>query len=89
MSSERIDIGDNNAIEFTGKRSKPGQWGLLWYHHRPDTGEECGIGGISWDPDDRVHWDLVSLDPLTVSPSLLCQTCGAHGFIRDGRWVKA
>jgi hypothetical protein len=28
-------------------------------------------------------------DPLTISPSLLCEVCGWHGFVRDGKWVPA
>jgi hypothetical protein len=32
---------------------------------------------------------LVSEEPLTVSPSLLCPRCQCHGFIRDGRWSPA
>lgn len=34
-------------------------------------------------------WDVVSEDPLTLSPSLACGTCGHHGWIRDGQWVPA
>lgn len=34
-------------------------------------------------------WRVESWDPLTISPSLLCLTCGDHGFIRAGRWVRA
>ncbi len=30
-----------------------------------------------------------SVDPLTVSPSVLCPDCSLHGFIRDGRWQPA
>jgi hypothetical protein len=33
-------------------------------------------------------WDVLSGEPLTLSPSLLCH-CGDHGYIRDGRWVPA
>jgi hypothetical protein len=46
-------------------------------------------------------WQVQSFDPLTVSPSLLCKApvyndegtvigeCNDHGFIREGRWVRA
>ncbi len=34
-------------------------------------------------------WTLVSREPLTLAPSLLCRACGDHGFIREGRWVPA
>lgn len=30
---------------------------------------------------------LVSDDPVTVTPSILCPDCGPHGFITEGRWV--
>lgn len=26
---------------------------------------------------------------VTVSPSILCDDCGTHGFVRDGKWVAA
>lgn len=34
------------------------------------------------------RWQVESWQPLTLSPSVLC-ACGDHGFIRDGRWVRA
>lgn len=37
----------------------------------------------------RPRWQVVSWQPLTLSPSLLCRSCGLHGWIRDGRWVPA
>jgi hypothetical protein len=38
---------------------------------------------------DRALWQVESMDPLTVSPSVLCGRCGDHGFVRVGRWVPA
>jgi hypothetical protein len=37
----------------------------------------------------RPMWQVESWEPLTLSPSLLCRTCGRHGFIKQGRWVPA
>lgn len=34
-------------------------------------------------------WELVSRDPITLSPSVDYTCCGLHGFVRDGRWVPA
>ena len=46
-------------------------------------------------------WTVECWEPLTVSPSILCKapvydaegkhtgTCDDHGFIRQGKWVKA
>jgi hypothetical protein len=33
-------------------------------------------------------WQVESWEPLTLSPSVLC-SCGWHGWIRQGRWVRA
>lgn len=50
------------------------------------------------DSDDRIRSApeltrgghvIVSTDPLTISPSILCTDCGLHGFVTDGRWVGA
>lgn len=37
----------------------------------------------------NAEWDLVSSDPITLSPSILQKPCGCHGFVRDGKWVSA
>jgi hypothetical protein len=34
-------------------------------------------------------WQVQAWEPMTLTPSLLCRTCGRHGFIRQGRWVEA
>lgn len=38
---------------------------------------------------ERARWIVESLDPLTISPSVLMTKCGCHGFIRQGKWVSA
>ena len=60
--------------------------GLDYWHPCRDGKEAPGF--IPLDDGAR-GWTLGKLDPLTVSPSLLCRACGHHGFIRDGRWVPA
>lgn len=40
------------------------------------------------EPLPYVAWTIESLEPLTLSPSLLCH-CGDHGFIRGGKWARA
>ena len=29
---------------------------------------------------------VVSLEPVTITPSILCEDCGLHGFLTDGVW---
>ena len=68
-------------------------------YHLNDKGEECR-GFIYFDtPEIRkipgisngAMWQIISWEPLTISPSLLCRSpnCSDHGFIREGKWVKA
>lgn len=37
---------------------------------------------------NKTTWDVVSWEPLTISPSVLCPEHGDHGFIRNGKWVR-
>ncbi len=88
MTSAPIELGNGGgSVEVTAKTGKPGEWGLIWHHTRPDNGTPCS-GCLSWDPDDAKHWTLVSREPLTLAPSLNCTACGRHGFIRAGGWVS-
>lgn len=71
------------------------RWGLIVDHPRPD-GSPCIGSFATFDgPVQRqVHpgapkWAVESLDPLTLSPSLLCRDCGDHGFVRNGQWINA
>lgn len=66
--------------------------GLHAWHWDEAKGQWCGgwlgftnVGGHL----PRSKHELVSEDPLTVMPSLLCSTCQHHGWIRDGQWVPA
>jgi Family of unknown function (DUF6527) len=54
----------------------------------------CIAGGlreafIPLNPPFKTGWDLVSVSPLTITPSLLCRACGHHGFLTEGKWVPA
>ena len=62
-------------------------------HPTPD-GMFCGSSAL-WDVSmyapghEPPCWTLNSLEPVDISPSLLCRTCGDHGFVKQGRWVPA
>ena len=62
--------------------------------HLKADGEMCdGFVTFAGDVQAKVHpgapkWTVESWEPLTLSPSLLCH-CGDHGFVRQGRWVRA
>jgi hypothetical protein len=69
-----------------------------YYEHPGADGYGLCSGSVTFDgdvaraldPDGKRHrWQVESWEPLTLSPSLLCRTCGSHGFIRGGQWVSA
>ncbi len=62
--------------------------GVAYTHPDPKapTGRCEGWAPFAPDPEG---WTVEGLDPLTISPSLLCRACGHHGHIRDGKWVPA
>lgn len=56
-----------------------------------DRSQMCaGVVYIAEHPEHgRPRWTVEQADPLTLSPSILCRTCGNHGFVRNGVWVPA
>lgn len=65
--------------------------GLVEYHRNGDgawCGGWVGFTNVPGHGDNAQH-QLDSIEPLTVSPSLQCTRCPAHGFIREGKWVVA
>lgn len=68
--------------------------GVTETHKNPD-GAWCG-GYVRFrnvpaarNPPEHANHELVSADPLTISPSLACRRCPSHGFIESGRWRPA
>jgi hypothetical protein len=77
-----IDLGDDHSyrkVYFEGKF-----YGIDQRHKSKKNGSTCE-GWIPLHGDSPNSWELVTEEPLTISPSLLCH-CGDHGFIRNGRW---
>ena len=94
-----LDLGDGHWLDWVGPGDGTTRIGAIVYHRLPPgapdhLGNGMCAGSIRWVPDpdrpSRVTWDLQGAadEHLTVSPSLLC-SCGDHGFIRQGRWVRA
>ena len=100
-----IDLGDGHWLIFTcwkPDRALNPQYadlpdddriGGVIGHKKPD-GTLCE-GSIWFDCEvtrrafsNHPRWTVSSWEPLTCSPSFLCH-CGDHGFIREGKWVRA
>ena len=90
-----LDLGDGHTLAFVQYKDDL-RAGANVYHYKPD-GSACA----GWIPfADRAWarefteqpiatWQVVSEEPLTLTPSILCRTCGDHGFIENGKWRKA
>lgn len=61
-----------------------------WLHTHPDARSAegmlcqsiCAVRDLNGSP---IH-QVISVDPLTLIPSLKCRTCGAHGNVTNGKW---
>ena len=91
--SNVIDVGHGHTL--TRLADADGSlYGFVDEHTSLKTGEPCsGSVCVNPGPDDvkynRDVWTMESEEPLSLTPSLLCTTCGEHGFVRDGKWVPA
>jgi hypothetical protein len=89
-----LDLGhDVKVVFYTWRDHDPA--GMIEEHDRPDGAGRCR-GSILFDVPGAAEtfpgsprWTVESVDPLTLSPSLLCRACGHHGFVKQGRWVPA
>lgn len=90
-----LDLGDDHKLLWTGDASGR-RTGAVIEHlsggedHKP-AGSYCA-GGVSWVEGGRPgpvwHLEGEADEHITLSPSIRCG-CGDHGFIRDGKWVRA
>jgi hypothetical protein len=91
-TEEWIDLGDDHYLEPKA-RSGVLRGYSIYYRARPGMFIGCDdlrAGFINLDPEtSQCVWTVERDDPLTISPSVLDPACGDHGWIRDGRWVKA
>ena len=92
---DEIDLGDGHRIVFSEYEGEKRVGANII--HPPVEGKCGGQGWIAFEGRSwarsfggRIEtWDVVSEEPFTISPSILCRACGDHGFVRDGKWVPA
>lgn len=86
--SGSIDLGNGSFYVKTVDRE--GNWVAISEYHKDSHDNLCG-GWVPFNVESEYltsgspKWEVRSLDPLHLEPSLLCG-CGHHGFIRNGRW---
>jgi hypothetical protein len=91
-----IDLGDNHALEFSPYKGDI--YASAHVDHLTPEGMPCehfiAITGHAWADEFKQgftiqSWELLSINPLTLFPSLLCRACGDHGSITNGKWIRA
>lgn len=53
----------------------------------PYEGRCGGLVRVKDTGDERPVWELRSLDPLHLEPSVQCGCDGQHGWVRGGCWI--
>ena len=89
-----FDLGHGVRIQSWIVDDAGNRIGLI-ERHPGKNGEDCA-GSVRFDTPEAhaafkrpgAFWQVLSWEPLTLSPSLLC-SCGNHGWILDGKWVPA
>lgn len=94
VSAADLDLGDDHSLRFASYKDDP-RAGADVHHKKPD-GTDCvgwiSFAGGAWARDFQTPiatWEVVSWEPLTLTPSIACRTCGDHGHITEGKWVRA
>ena len=88
---ERTPTGEGPTFRLdTSDPEGPLVW---WFHdctaYLGENGAPIPVRARARLPISPPGWSLVSSEPLTISPSILCNRCQVHGFITDGVWVTA
>jgi uncharacterized protein DUF6527 len=89
-----LDLGDGHWLRWSTYKDERCGGIITHTSDKTETGWCEGaftIRGTQWNKEEpkRASWEMSgTFEAPTLSPSFLCH-CGDHGFIRDGRWVKA
>jgi hypothetical protein len=98
-----LDLGEEHFLDwvYASSTDKTRIGATITFPSSKHTYNEC-FGLVSWAPTTyevehpnpgyhRPLWTLETAadETITISPSVLCMVCGDHGFIRNGKWVRA
>lgn len=84
---DTYDLGQDHALKlmYTDETESEVASLILLHKDLGDPENICqGFAEIGLN-----EWSIRQLDPLTITPSFVCDDCGDHGIIRNGTWVDA
>jgi hypothetical protein len=84
-TSDTIDVPEKREPEF--RMAEDGRH-FYWAHecNFEDQVADTGYWHETMLPLGPGKWNVKQTDPLTVVPSIMCGSCGCHGFITNGKW---
>ena len=101
MATERqnpkLDSGHGITLRRTAHHDDRSRHGWIVEHPTADGVKRQTFSGLC-EATVRVcgraecadtHHEVRQEELLTIHPSLGCQICGLHGWIREGRWIPA
>jgi hypothetical protein len=78
-------LDENHAYRYWHRAGSPRPVGIIESHRLPD-GRWCeGSIAFKGNGDGSPEWTVILAEPLTLSPSILCRSCGEHFFIEGGK----
>lgn len=88
--SKRYDIGERHVIRFILRDGV--RVGVAIDHPRKRRGQDDCSMNVSFDTDTETQgpkFHVEQMNPLTLSPVLLCLDCSDCGYVKGGRWIPA
>lgn len=87
-----VDIGGGTEITYYLDEDTGARVGLLERH--ACAGGRLSRGSVPFtgmmpELSNGARWTVEQAEPLTLSPSIACQACPHHGWIRNGAWTSA
>lgn len=84
---DTIDLGMDHAIKlmYTDETQETVASVVLLHRDLGDPDSICQ--GFAEVGDGE--WRILEREPLTMTPSFVCNDCGDHGLVRNGAWVEA
>jgi len=81
---DTIYLGDGHIVRlmYTDETETEVSSVILMHHHSYEPGEICqGYAEIG-----KGEWKINKREPLSMSPSFICDVCKDHGVIENGKW---
>ena len=92
QSDDAVILDDDHCL-VPFDHSEDSHWnaaGWLFCHRIPVQEHQVTpgwcVGSVPRRNPTGPAWDVLSEDPITLAPSILCLNHNEHGYVRNGKW---